>query len=83
MGLNSAEGRTVSGLFHAYAKALVEDICRATLFWYAFTGCDTVSQLLGKKRKQHEIPEEDFWRQKSHLQDFRAYENLQGPTSRL
>ena len=49
--MNSAEARTVSGLFHAYAKALVEDICRATLFWYAFTGCGTVSQFLGKKKK--------------------------------
>ena len=36
---------------HAYAKALGEEICRAVLFWYAFTGCDTVSQFLGKGKK--------------------------------
>ena len=28
---------------HAYAKALREEICRVVLFWYPFTGCDTVS----------------------------------------
>ena len=27
---------------------LGEEICRALLFWYALTGCDTVSQFLGK-----------------------------------
>ena len=36
---------------HAYAKASGEEICRAVLFWYAFTGFDTVSQLLGKGKK--------------------------------
>ena len=27
---------------------LGEDMCRALLFWYALTGCDTVSTCLGK-----------------------------------
>ena len=36
---------------HAYAKALGKDICWAVLFWYAFRGCDTVSQFLGKAKK--------------------------------
>ena len=68
---------------HAYAKALGEEICRAVLFWYAFTGCGTVFQFLGKEKKQHGIPGENFWRQQRHLSDFHAYQNLQSPTSRL
>ena len=36
---------------HAYAKALGDEICEAVLFWYALTGCDTVSQFLGKGKK--------------------------------
>ena len=36
---------------NAYAKTLGEEICRAILFWYAFTECDTMSQFLGKGKK--------------------------------
>ena len=36
---------------HAYAKAIEGEVCRAILFWYAFTGCDTVSQFFGKGKK--------------------------------
>ena len=36
---------------HAYTKALGEEVCRAILFWYAFAGCDTVSQFFGKGKK--------------------------------
>ena len=36
---------------NAYAKTLGEEICRAILFWYACTECDTMSQFLGKGKK--------------------------------
>lgn len=36
---------------HAYAKILGEEIYRTVLFWYAFVGCDAVSQFLGKGKK--------------------------------
>ena len=36
---------------HAYVKALKVEIWRAIIFWYAFTGFDTVSQFLGKGKK--------------------------------
>ena len=36
---------------HIYAKALGEEICMALPFWYAFTGCDTVSQFSGREKK--------------------------------
>ena len=36
---------------HLYSKALGEEICMALPFWYAFTGCDTVSQFAGRGKK--------------------------------
>ena len=33
---------------HLYAEHFGRVICRAILFWYALTGCDTVSQFLGR-----------------------------------
>ena len=36
---------------HAYAHKLGEEVCRALLFWYALTGCDTVSQFHGCGKK--------------------------------
>ena len=36
---------------HIYAKTLGEEVCRALLFWYALTGCDTVSQFAGCGKK--------------------------------
>ena len=34
-----------------YANALGEECCRALLFWFCFTGCDTVSQFCGRGKK--------------------------------
>ena len=36
---------------HAYTKILGEEIWKTVLFWYAFVGCDAVSQFLGKGKK--------------------------------
>ena len=36
---------------HDYAAALGEQKCHALPFWYAFTGCDTVSQITGRAKK--------------------------------
>jgi len=36
---------------HILAVRIGEEICRAMLFWYAFTGCDTVSQFQGRGKK--------------------------------
>ena len=36
---------------HAYAKILGEVTYRTVLFWYAFVGCDVVSQFLRKGKK--------------------------------
>ena len=36
---------------HAYTKILREEIWKTVLFWYAFVGCDAVSQFLGKGKK--------------------------------
>ena len=33
---------------HQYASRLEEQKCKALLFWYAFTACDTVSSFAGK-----------------------------------
>ena len=33
---------------HSCAQLLGERVCRAVIFWYALTGCDTVSQFLGR-----------------------------------
>ena len=36
---------------HEYAVAIGEDKCSALSFWYAFTGCDTVSAFAGRGKK--------------------------------
>ena len=36
---------------HAYTKSLGQEICKAILFWYDFTDCDTVCQFLEKGKK--------------------------------
>lgn len=36
---------------HKYAMALGEEICMGIPFWYAFSGCDTVSQFGGRGKK--------------------------------
>ena len=36
---------------HIYANALGKDICEALVFWYAFTGCDSVSTFAGRGKK--------------------------------
>ena len=36
---------------HTIAEQLGEETCRALPFWYAFTGCDTVSAFAGKGKK--------------------------------
>ena len=36
---------------HEYAKCLEEEICRALPFWYAISGCDTVSTFSGRGKK--------------------------------
>ena len=36
---------------HLYSKALGEEICMGLPFWYAFTGCDTVSQFARRGKK--------------------------------
>ena len=36
---------------HEYAKCLGEEICRVLLFWYAITGCDTVSAFSCRGKK--------------------------------
>ena len=36
---------------HTYAAVLKEENCRALLFWYAVTGCDTVSTFAGRRNK--------------------------------
>ena len=36
---------------HELVNALGVEKCRAMLFWYAYTGCDTVSQFLGRGKK--------------------------------
>ena len=36
---------------HDYATLLGEEICRALPFWYAITGCDTVSMFAGRGKK--------------------------------
>ena len=38
---------------------------------------------LEKERKEHGRPDKNFWRQQRHLPDFRAYQNLHSPASRL
>lgn len=37
---------------HLYAHKLGKDRCKAILFWYAFTGCDTVSQFQGRGKQK-------------------------------
>ena len=45
-------GRTKRWIpIHILAAKIGEEICRAMLFWYAFTGCDTVSQFQGRGKK--------------------------------
>ena len=36
---------------HIYANRLGEEICRALPFWFAVTGCDTVSMFAGRGKK--------------------------------
>ena len=36
---------------HEIAAELGEEVCRALLFWYSLSGCDTVSQFQGKGKK--------------------------------
>ena len=36
---------------HEYAKCLGEEICRGLPFWYAISGCDTVSTFSGRGKK--------------------------------
>ena len=36
---------------HTYANLLKEEICRALPFWFAVTGCDTVSMFAGRGKK--------------------------------
>ena len=36
---------------HSYAESLGEEVCMALPFWYAFSGCDAVSQFLGRGKK--------------------------------
>lgn len=36
---------------HTYARCLKEEICRALPFWFALTGCDTVSMFAGRGKK--------------------------------
>ena len=36
---------------HRYANKLGEEKCRALFFWFAFTGCDTVSQFAGRAKQ--------------------------------
>jgi hypothetical protein len=36
---------------HEYVANLGEDTCAAFPFWYAFTGCDTVSSFCGRGKK--------------------------------
>ena len=36
---------------HSYVHALGQDVCKGLPFWYAFTGCDTVSSFSGKGKK--------------------------------
>ena len=36
---------------HTYAMSLGEELCRALLFWFVFTGCDTVSSFCGRGKK--------------------------------
>lgn len=35
---------------HSYTSALGEELCRALPFWYALTGCDTVSLFAGRRK---------------------------------
>ena len=45
-------GKTKTWLpIHYYANLLGEEVCRAVLFWYALTGCDTVSHFQGRGNK--------------------------------
>ena len=45
-------GKTKTWLpIHYYANLLGEEVCRAVLFWYALTGCDTVSHFQGRGKK--------------------------------
>ena len=41
-----------------YANALGERICSGLLFWYSFTGCDTVSSFSGRGK----LPDWDVWK---------------------
>jgi len=36
---------------HKYATTLSEEKCNGILFWYAFTGCDTMSSFYGRSKK--------------------------------
>lgn len=36
---------------HSYAAKLGENVCRGLRFWYAFTGCDTVSSFCGRGKR--------------------------------
>ena len=36
---------------HTYVNILGESKCAGLLFWYAFTGCDTVSSFRGRRKK--------------------------------
>ena len=36
---------------HLYAATLKEDICKALSFWFALTGCDSVSMFAGRGKK--------------------------------
>ena len=38
---------------HIYANLLGQEKCRALLFWYSFTGCDTVSMFAGKGKRTY------------------------------
>ena len=45
---------------HRYANKLGEEKCRALFFWFAFTGCDTVSQFAGRAKKLPGTPGSHF-----------------------
>ena len=36
---------------HAFGSVLGEELCQALLFWYALTGCYTVSSFAGRGKK--------------------------------
>ena len=45
---------------HCFAQHLVKQKCLALLYWYAFTGCDTVSCFNGRGKKMPGMCGKDF-----------------------